>query len=88
MGTDYHCNVSLFLPQAESRGGFQAPAADSEHLQQSAAGPAASTFCGTAAWPGFHAFFKSEQEIAKRDTCIFDIHRKHFCLLHSDSDIA
>lgn len=76
-GTDCHHDVSLFLPQAESRGGFSTPAANSAYLLLSTAALVANKFYGAVAWLGFYSFFKSKtgNMQSKAHICIFfDIH--------------
>lgn len=84
-GTD--CHDDVFIPvyaKAGSRGGFSAPAADSEHLLLCTAAPMANKFYGAMAWLGSYPFCKPKAGNMQRKMhmCIFfDIHREHSCLL-------
>lgn len=90
-GTDCHRDVTLFLPRAESRGGFSAPAANSDYLLLSTAALAANKFYGAMAWRGFCSFFKSKtgNTQSKMHVCIFfDIHGEHSWLLPGAWDVG
>lgn len=70
--------------KAGSRGGFSAPAADSERLLLCTAAPGANKFYGAIAWLGFCSSCKPKtgNMQSKMHMCIFfDSHREHSCLL-------
>lgn len=90
VGSDCHCDVSPFVPEAESRGGFPAPAADS--VSPAKYWPLLWPTNFMVQWLGQDIMlsFNSRQKIHKaRHTCtFFDIHGEHCCLLPSARDIG
>jgi len=90
-GPDCHHDVSLFLPETESRGGFSAPAADLVYLLLSTTALGANKFYGAMAWLGFYSFFKSKAgnlQSKMHISIFFAIHRECSCLLPCARDVG